>query len=129
MSRVPEPIAGYVVIEGAAPHHPPLNPQEPSLGIIIHVVSGQNAIVPATAVCELAERERVGRPHREDRARAPALVHEERRKIPAAVDLDGLAAAHEIVVAGIERKQKADLTGGVGPEDHDVPLIAGAEGY
>ena len=71
---------------------------------------------------ELVELERRDRPGREHHARSVFVIDEERFAVAATPHLDGLAAAHEVVVGRIEWVQHAHATLGVRAEHEQVAV-------
>src|SRR5207244_9381308 len=65
-------------------------------------------------------------PRREDQPRAVGVVDVERLAVSAAAHLDGAAAAHEVVVRGIEREQHPHATLSVAPQYDDVAVFGRA---
>jgi len=72
---------------------------------------------------ELVELEGGRRPRGEHHALALAVVDVERLAVPAAADLDLVAAPHEVVLARIEREEHTHTTLGVGAEHDHVAVI------
>src|SRR5437773_1463347 len=119
-------IVHRVVIEVPVGHHA-LHDVEQRLLLVVPVARAEHAVVPVIAAHELLELERRRRPGREHDARAIAVVDVERLAVAAAPYLERLAAAHEIVVAGIEREQHPHAPLSVAAEHDDIPIFVRAD--
>ena len=75
---------------------------------------------------ELVELERRLRGRRQHRPATLALIDEERLAVAAAHHLPPLAAAHEVIVPGIQREQRPHPPLGVHAQHHHVCILGGA---
>src|SRR5690349_5024775 len=116
-------VAGGVVVEVTVGHalH---DIDERRFLVVTRLARVEHAVVPVVAAHELVELERRHRAGGDDQPRAVAVIHVERFAVAPAADLDGLAAAHEVVVGRIEREQHPDAPVGVGAQHHDVAVFA-----
>ena len=83
----------------------------------------EHPVIPMIAAHERVELEGRRRAGSEHQARALALVDVERLTVAPAAHLDRLAAAHERVVARVEREQHPHPAVGVGAQHDDVAVV------
>jgi hypothetical protein len=109
------------------PRHPLDEVHECRFLILAAFVRIEHGVVPVIAAHVLVELERSLGPRGENKAVPRAVVHGERLTITAPADLAFVAAAHEIVRPRIEWEEDAHLAVDVGVQDHDVPVLRGAD--
>jgi hypothetical protein len=97
--------------------------EQSRLPVITGALLAEHAVVPVVAADVQVELEGVARNGSQHGATPGALVHRERLAVAAPANFQVVVAAHEVVVAGIERIQQPHATVGVGPEHHQVAIL------
>jgi hypothetical protein len=95
--------------------------------VVLGIVLIEDGVVPVVAADKIGGSEGRPGPRGEDHAASVSLIDVERAVGIAADNLVGLAAADEVVVAGVEGKQDADAPLLIGLEQEDEPVGGGPE--
>src|SRR5438876_506885 len=122
-------VVRHVVVEVAVGRHALRDVEQRLLLVVPGLARRQHTVVPVIAAHELVELERRRGTGREHQPRAVRVVDVEGLAVTAAAQLDGAAAAHEVVVRGIEREQHPHATPSVAPQHYDVAVLGRADLY
>src|SRR5438445_357658 len=112
-----------IVVEVSVRQHALHDVEQHLLLVVVRFPCAQHPIVPVVPAYERVELEGLHGARGEHHACALAVVHVERLAVAPPAHLDLAAAAHERVVAGIEREQHPDPAVGVGAQHHEIAVL------